>query len=200
MPSDITCEVGISSLELIPEAIVCDFVTEMESGGISTSSERRPQQIYAGIEWLLPTAVVVFIAQKYVGTLLQEAAKDHYPTIKAALTKLIRRTTGRSREIFIRNIASSAHKISTSEAVVLSVMSPLETGHSVKFILEHHLDGEDIDEAVVSLFRLLMDHRRDSPNDRLSQIVTDHHLRVYAPVIMRFDASKREWVHWSRPL
>jgi hypothetical protein len=197
MSSDSDFEIGVSSLEIIPEAIVGDFVLEMESCGISTSSERRPQEIYAGVEWLLPTAVVVFIAQKYVGTLLQEAAKDHYPRIKSALSKLIRRTTGKGREIFIKNIASSAHKTSTSEAVVLSVLFAMDSGHHVKFIFEHQLDGDGIEEAVECLLQLLIDHRRDLPTDRLSEIVTCHDVRVHSPVIVRFDPSKREWVHWS---
>jgi hypothetical protein len=196
MSTDSDFEVGISSLELIPHAIIKDFVTELEMCGVSTASERRPQEVSAGVEWLLPTAVVVFIAQKYVGTLLQEAAKDHYPIIKTSLTKLVRRTTGKSRETFIKAIASSPHKIQTSEAVVLSVISPTSTGHSVKFIFEHQIDDDGIEDAVASLVQVLVEHNRDLPNDRLSQTVAGHDAGMHLPVIMRFDASKREWVLW----
>lgn len=197
MSSDSGFDVGISCLELIPQSIGGDFVAELESYGASISSERRPQTIYAGVEWLLPTAVAVFIAQKYVGTLLQEAAKDHYPGIKSALTKLAKRTTGKGREVFLKNISTPAHKISTPEAVALSVMFPTNTGHIVKFIFEHQLEKDGIEEAVECLLQLLIEHDRDLPNDRLSQIVMAHNKRMHSPVIMRFDASKREWAHWS---
>jgi hypothetical protein len=197
MSWDSDYEVGVSSLELIPQAILGDFVVELESCGVRTSSERRPQEIYAGVEWLLPTAVVVFIAQKYVGTLLQEAAKDHYPKIKSALTKLIRKTTGKGRETFIKNISSSANKTSTSDPAVLSVVFAMDKGHRVKFIFEHQIDGDGIEEAVDCLLQLLIEHCSSLPSDRLSQIATGHDLQVHSPIIMRFDASKREWVYWS---
>lgn len=44
------------------------------AAGLEAISETRDRSVYAGLEWLVPTAIVV--TQKCVGTLLQEAARQ----------------------------------------------------------------------------------------------------------------------------
>jgi hypothetical protein len=199
MPDTANFDVGVSWLDGVPQEIIDDFAKELEGCGVRTESERRAEEITAGIEWLLPTAVVVFLTHKYVGTLLQEAAKDHYPKIKSALLRLVQRTTGNNREVHIRNIVSACapNKVDSIEAVVLSVMSSVATGHSIKFVFEHRLEGENAEKAVAKLFQLLIQNVVEFPDDVLTELIVQRTVRVHLPIVMYFDPDLGEWVLWS---
>jgi len=43
---------------------------------------------FAGIEWLIPTAVIVYISKSYFDGFLKEMGKDHYALLKAGLKTL----------------------------------------------------------------------------------------------------------------
>ncbi len=69
--------------------IATEFAAEARRSGARLHLEEWQQSgVYAGLEWVLPTAVAVFLANQYVGTLLQEAAKDHYPTLNGNRQRL----------------------------------------------------------------------------------------------------------------
>ena len=74
-----------------------DFVRDLDGSGVSIEHREEELGPFAGMEWLLPTAISVFIAEKYFGTIIQELAKEHYPIIKRALGHLVARTTGSDR-------------------------------------------------------------------------------------------------------
>lgn len=91
--------------------IGADFDAEAKALGLVVATEHQAApSIVAGIEWVMPTAIALFLGNKYLGTLLQEAAKDHYPLLKSAILKLVRRTTGKDREVTMRVVTTSAAK------------------------------------------------------------------------------------------
>ncbi len=56
-----------------------DFCQDLRALGVSVAAESRSGgAIKASLDWVIPRAVAIFIAHKYLGTLLEEAAKDHY--------------------------------------------------------------------------------------------------------------------------
>jgi hypothetical protein len=53
---------GISYKATFPEAPINAFKSEVEAPGLEVFVEKTPaNEIYAGLEWLLPTAAVVYI-------------------------------------------------------------------------------------------------------------------------------------------
>ena len=66
-----------------------DFTDSIQHVGLDVKCESVSNPApYAGIEWLMPTFVVIFIAKAYFDGFLKEAGKDHYQILKTGLAKL----------------------------------------------------------------------------------------------------------------
>jgi hypothetical protein len=81
-------QIGISYLSSIPESIVDEFRVTISHPKLDLRSESREHDIYAGVEWFLPTALVVYISKSYFDGFLKEMGKDHYLLLKNALIKI----------------------------------------------------------------------------------------------------------------
>src|SRR4051812_10695315 len=87
--------IGVSHTEHLPHESLDEFANAIRHDGLDVKRESRPQDgPDAGLEWLVPTAIVVFITKAYFDAFLKEAGKDPYLLLKKALTKLTERWTG----------------------------------------------------------------------------------------------------------
>jgi hypothetical protein len=174
-----------------------EFCAEARDLGLAVAAEHQAAfSVKAGLEWVIPTAVCLFVANKYLGTLLQEAAKDHYPTLKNAVLRLVRRTTGTTREIKLAVISSSAEKVRERDPATLTVWIVLRDSRRAVFRFDHELPAETLALATDALFRLLEAHASGGSKDFLSQAPT-FLASSWAPVVLRFDADKSRWQAWS---
>jgi hypothetical protein len=91
-----------------------DFADEIDRTGVTVVRDRRDPtgEVFAAIERFIPAAVMIVIAKKYFGTLIQEAAKGHYPAIRAAFSKLAVRLLKHSSKT-IELVASPPQKITS---------------------------------------------------------------------------------------
>ena len=188
-------DVGISIDPAMDLELAEDFAGELWSAGLKAEAEVRESSVYAAIEWLVPTAIVVFIAQKYIGTLLQEAAKDHYPKVKTALLRLVKRTTGPERKVRVRFVTSNPAKLRAADPVVFSICARLRTSGSVTFVFEHSITPSVAPTAVHELFEILIEHELKYPNDRLTRSPAAVP-GSRAPVVMRFNSATARWECW----
>ncbi|SFJ29933.1 hypothetical protein [Caulobacter sp. UNC279MFTsu5.1] len=77
---------GLIYSEDVPAAVFDDFVENVSVAGLDLVLEsREPNGPFAGMEWLIPTGVMLFIAQGYFSGLLGEMGKDHYSALKAGI-------------------------------------------------------------------------------------------------------------------
>src|SRR5471032_377269 len=58
------------------------------------SEERESNGPQAGLEWLMPTAVIFFIGKAYFDGILKEVGKDHYGLLKKGVKSLYERMVG----------------------------------------------------------------------------------------------------------
>lgn len=174
-----------------------DFCEDARQLGLAVAAEHRPSfSVYAGLEWVIPTAMSVFVANKYFGTLLQEAAKDHYPRLKAAVLRLARRTTGTTREIGLPVLSSSAAKMPERDPATLTIWIILRDSRRAVFRFDHRLDSEALALATENLFRLLEEHATGDTTDFLSRAPTLL-AAPWAPVVLRFEPEGNRWQAWT---
>lgn len=82
-------QVGLIYTDDIPRAVFDDFVQGVSAPGLDFRVESRPRcGPFAGLEWLIPTSVMLFIGQGYFNGFLGEMGKDHYAVLKAGLKTL----------------------------------------------------------------------------------------------------------------
>lgn len=190
--------VAISYAGVIPAALVREFATSLQEAGIEVEVEDRGDEVFASMEWLVPTAIVVFISRKYFETLMQEAAKDHYPLIKASLSRLLQRTMGRDREIRIRYLASgnAPDKLSGSGPGAVSIYTKAKTGQLIKFVFDDTLAPEQRQQSLDAIFALLRDHTTSFPHDAFTRRVEAEGFRSTRALLMRFDPTAGQWFLW----
>jgi len=175
--------------------VVNEVVHDLQSAGLTVESQETAGGPFAGLEWFLPAAISVFIAEKYFGTILEEAGKDTYKAAKAAIKRLAARTTGPNRLVRVV-IAGTSGKVGAGEPVVLGIYAALKNGQRVKFIFEHDLDVHAQDAAVESMHEAMAAHYRQYPHDRLSGSIAESQLSNAPLVVLRFDHSQGRWTPW----
>jgi hypothetical protein len=146
-----TPQIGISYVEDLPSEPFDEFVAEVQRSDLELRCEARERPgPYAGLEWLIPTAVVVFIGRAYFDAFLKEAGKDHYQILKAALKKLTMKFIGPSAPIG-RIYFAGANKVQSPVprySLAYSVIANLGNGLSVKLLLTPDLSAEECNSAV----------------------------------------------------
>jgi hypothetical protein len=142
----------VATLDGLADDAVDEFVGSLRDANVDVRIERTKAEdhIFAGVEWLLPTAIVLFVAEKYFGTLIAEEAKAHYPIIREALKRLIRRVLPKDQPPLLVEVVSAHAPLKKSEdgIGILSVYSRLPDGRTVKFVFEASHEPEAAAEAL----------------------------------------------------
>jgi len=85
-------DVALSYRKEICTDVIDDFIQLVSVPRLRLIVDKREKDgPYAGIEWLLPTAVVFFICKSYFDGFLKEMGKEHYHLLKNALKILAKR-------------------------------------------------------------------------------------------------------------
>ena len=152
-----TPQIGLSYVESLSSSALDEFSEEVKAPKLDFQSESRlPPGPYAGMEWMLPTAIIVYIGKSYFDAFLKEAGKDHYQLLKAGLKKLAARCTGeqapRTHLYFTdRKAASETPRYS----LVLSVVADLGQGITIKLLLDPNYTAEQSALAIESFLAFL---------------------------------------------
>lgn len=149
MEKSLAPQIGLLHLDMIAESNFAEFEATLRAEGLDLRIESRPDPgPYAGIEWLIPTAVVVFLGKSYFDSFLKEAGKDHYQILRSAISKLSIKFFGKDapkgRIVFTKGKAESEHP---RYSIFYSVIADLGNGYKVKLLLQSEFDAELCQEA-----------------------------------------------------
>jgi hypothetical protein len=82
-------QLGLIYTDDIAPAVFDEFVQGVSAPGLDLIVESRPRSgPFAGLEWLIPTGVMLFIGQGYFNGFLGEMGKEHYAVLKAGMKSL----------------------------------------------------------------------------------------------------------------
>lgn len=135
--------------EAVPDQLIDELVGTIAMPGLSPIVERVEKfPIQAGIEWLAPTALVVYIAKPYFEAFLSELGKDHYALLKKALKTAANRLLGRSgpkiRIVHSGGKSRGANKYSMAFSICVVVDEKL----NLKLLFPLELTTEEVHEAI----------------------------------------------------
>jgi hypothetical protein len=141
----------VSYAENIPQEVLDAFRNAVAERLDLRLESRPPAGPQAGLEWLLPTAVVIFLAKAYFDAFLKEAGKDHYHLLKSGMLSLWHSLISPDRKVNLR-IVSTGGKITDSRySLALSVMAEAADGYRFKLLIDNSV-GEEEFNAVISIF------------------------------------------------
>ncbi|TDK31011.1 hypothetical protein [Luteimonas terrae] len=150
-------DVGLMYIESYEDPSFADFGRELAALGLDIRVESRPDPgAYAGVEWLIPTAVVVFLGRSYFDAFLKEAGKDHYQVLKSALLKVSARFFGKDapqgRVVFTKGkVESEIPRYS----IFYSIVAQVGDGLRVKLLLQSDFDATLCNEAQTAFLGFL---------------------------------------------
>lgn len=137
----------------IPDECIRPFVDAASEGDLAITVDRRPgDESYAGLEWYLPTAVVLYLSAPYFDGLLGELGKQHYRAIRQGIVSLWSTLFGSDRTVRIRVFASGSSKVDPNPEYSrgLSVMARTGGGKIYKLLLRDAASREELDASISS--------------------------------------------------
>jgi len=149
-------QLAISFSQAIPPETFDDFVQAVSSRNLNLRVESRERDgPYAGLEWLLPTAIIIFIGKSYFDAFLKEMGKDHYHVLKRGLKILWAKAFGPSAlEVAV---ITSRGKASTDRlySLTYSVIAEVETGLRFKLLFRNDATEAEYEETIEAFLAFL---------------------------------------------
>ena len=143
-------QIGLQYLsKIVSDEVIDDFVSTIEYSGLSLSVEREEKvPIQNTIEWLAPTALIVYLAKPYFESFLSEMGKDHYNLLKKALKKVAKQLLGPSGpKMHIVN-SNGAIKTTGDFSLTFSIIVGVSESLNLKLLFPTELREEGVHEII----------------------------------------------------
>lgn len=168
MPVPNQLSVLIQTLSPDAERDLGDAIKDLEAAGLACTVEHQDLGPQAFIEWLFPTAVLIWVGEKYFGAMLAEAGKEHYQVLKRGLGRLYDKTLGRGASVIRRlrrQDGSLVADASFSGNLSFAYASP--EGWTVKLLFPLDVSASQYERACVEFAGLIAEHARDRSRSAL---------------------------------
>jgi hypothetical protein len=149
--------IGLSYAEELHSSAIDDFCRQIPASGLDFRSESRPNPgPFMGVEWLMPTAIIVYLSKSYFDAFLKEAGKEHYQILKRGLAKLAAKFTGPKAPTTRLYFSDGKAKSPIPEySLVFSVLADLRDGITAKLLLQPSFSADQSNAAVVAFLHFV---------------------------------------------
>jgi len=140
----------------IPEGVFAEFMQIVAAVELNLHVESREEDgPFAAIEWLIPTAVIVYISKSYFDVFLKEMGKDHYALLKAGLKTLHGKLVG--PQVPKVTVISTGGKVRGDQIYSLrySILAEAGDGLRFKLLIQADVSSDEYDEVVASFLAFL---------------------------------------------
>lgn len=186
-------QIIIGHSPLIPTSIVQELRRELSDADLTVNSKELDGGPYACYEWLMPSALAVFVAKPFYDELSKRMAEDFadsvYPGFKAAILK----AANSARSLAISVFTTAKHKVSDPSSILFCVYSVTRDGQRLKFLFDSELPIESTKCAIDSMFELMARHHVSEVCDELSQQIASLSNPTVSTVLLRFDTKTTKW-------
>jgi len=164
--------VTISVSEVIGKERIADFLDELSS--LDVEVIERPNHPIAGLEWLLPAGIVVYLTKTYLDTWLKEVAKDHYQIFKKAISEKIQpRFIGPDGEKLRSFSTKGKIKNEGVFSSTFSISVLLKNGDQtieLKLLIPENADQETVDAVFAAFYRFATSREEKALVEMLSRM------------------------------
>lgn len=157
-------QIAIVHIDSIPEEVFSEFVQTISTEHLKLDIEsREDEKIYAGLEWLIPTAVIIYIGKSYFDGFLKEMGKDHYNLLKAGFKVLREKLLGPTTPQMA--VVSSAGKKSPNQpySLVYSIMAEGNGNLRFKLLIQREVSEHEYDKILDTFLGFLEAYHSHAP-------------------------------------
>jgi hypothetical protein len=176
--------------EGLPDFIATEFQAAAEKLDFDVAVVRKPAGPFAGIEWLMPTAIGLYVTARFFDGFIQEAGNDAYTAVKQSALNLWRH----SKKVRI-TLTGSSGKVSRIQpySLAFSITGEIVAGLRFKFVVQSDISPESAETGINAFLELIADLLADQIAESDMNV-----LLTYKPVagivLVTFDADKGEIV------
>ena len=177
--------IGIEVPESMPDFASDKIVSGLQATGLNIKVLKRPELgAMNALEWIIPTAIAIYIFKSYFDGFLKEAGKDHYTILKTWLKKF----ADNGRLIKVHTIyatqSSSKRPNNNTQSKSVSLLLQTKNGKIIKLLFDNDLTKEDWDNAIDQLLNFAIENYEKYPNDNLTKelerLDPDTRQKIYA--------------------
>jgi len=143
-----------------------EFHHDLANERLEIIIESRPGgEVFASLEWFIPTAVIVFISKSYFDGFLKEMGKDHYLKLKESLSSLTNKQMSKPRIEPI--MIGSPGKVNPNNpySMAFSVYAEANDGNKFKLLIPKPSEIDDYTEIVYKFLDFLNDYHMGIKNE-----------------------------------
>ncbi len=179
--------IGILHEDRIPREYFEEFEAAIRVEGLELDFESYPSgSAYASLEWLVPSAIVAFLAKPYFEAFLSEMGKDHYALLKKALVGLYSRVAGPDAPE-VKGVGTTG-KVRESQPYSLLFSVVAEATANIRFkLLVPRPVTQDEYELLVSEFLQFMDRIHSGTLDERTRDAFQNTTKFGTTVLVQFD-------------
>ncbi|AXE36751.1 hypothetical protein [Chromobacterium phragmitis] len=141
--------IGVLHEDQVPNALFQEFEESISAPGLIFERETRPSRVpFAGVEWLMPTVVLAYVAKPYFESFLKEMGKDHYDLLKKGFNKLYERFAGpRTPDV---KIVATQGKSSEDQpySLFFSIIAEAPDGVRLKLLIPRPIEQTEYEIAI----------------------------------------------------
>lgn len=172
--------------EFINKEIVESEVDSFEEIGINVDYKVKETEVFASIEWTIPTAIAAYVLKPYFESFLQEAGKTHFEILSSKLKKLT--SLGKKMNVKLVAAEQSPEKLNKSynQSHAISLMIQTNNGKFIKLLFDNDLEKSDWDSAIDQIFDFVIEHYEKNNLSKLSimtkDLETERGYMIYAKI------------------
>jgi hypothetical protein len=151
--------VGVRYLDGMPEDAVQDFAAAVSHPDLDLRLSSAAPQVSNSVEWLAPTAVVIYLARPYFDGFLKEMGKDHYLTLSAGIKALGKRLLGRRAPKCTLVRAGGTTSTGDTYSITFSIVAEADELHTIKLLIPIGVGDGEISDAIDAFMNLIADER-----------------------------------------
>lgn len=151
----------------IPLEFLEEFRTSTARDRLELLIDQRPStRAMAGIDWVMPTAIMAFVTGAYFSGFLNEMGKEHYHALKGAIKTLGERLNGLR---YVR--VATQGKLSAQDlySPIYSIWTDRDAKTRFKFLVPNGLSADELAEVLDAYMAFLEAWHTDGlpPKDRV---------------------------------
>lgn len=175
-----------------PQEIIDEEISEVKSEKLYFEIGRQENEVYAAMEWVVPTLFATYILKPYFESFIKEAGKDHYEMLKSFCKKQLAR--GKTMDSHLISADQSNLKISKNytQSHSVSITFQSKTGRQVKLLFDNNLELKDWENALEEFSKYIIEHYSNFPNDQFTDKIKDLSPKEYFVIYIKINPISKE--------
>ncbi|MDQ3565424.1 MAG: hypothetical protein M3436_15285 [Pseudomonadota bacterium] len=171
-------DIGLRYYTVIPDGYLDEFRASFIDDDVRLSEQELEPAPFNAMEWVIPTAVAVYVAKPFLDAIIKRAADDFgdavYPRIKAAIINLAKKLYVRERLPLVM-ITSQGPNDDSSDVIQFSICSETTTKRRIKFVFTKTYAEQQYETCIDQIFTILAEHHgsgdgRDALSQQIAQL------------------------------